>query len=525
MENKKAAQLISENLKNIYGYAFARLYDKNDVDDLTHEIVCEVLKSAGRIKNEDAFWAFLWKVAENTFLKFIKQKERRSALLTLTNEDVSADADYSPEEEIIELESSDDSLNLLRRELSLLTKIHREVCLAFYFQNESCKEIAAEKDISLEMVKYHLFKTRQLLKEGIGMERQFGKKSYNPGVFRINFWGDSNHYWNLFRKKLPGSILLAAYYTAMTDRELSLELGVAMPYLEDELEELVDSGVLLKKGDKYRTNLIILTKDYEKDLENKTRGFFDEISNEMLGLTKSILPKIKKLPFDGDNIDDNRLLVALMNIAFVNAFWKLSETHPYGEYKPLKLGGHGFIWGHDNDYENGHFAGISMYIKADDRNCWISTENYKVFDNCCHWSHSHWKPNCDLTLSAVENDTLPDVAEDVLNEALREGYIKLENGILSATFPVFDASIYDRVVELLTPVIEKTCNTMLEYAAKVAELLAQHCPASVRNQCNTIASVNYRLDTTAIIFETLVKKGLITLPNGKAPMTIWGVKG
>ncbi len=66
---------------------------------------------------------------------------------------------------------------------------------------------------------------------------------------------------------------------------------------------------------------------------------------------------------------------------------------------------------------------------------------------------------------------------------------------------------------------------MLEYAAKAAELLAQHCPASVRNQCNTIASVNYRLDTTAIIFETLVEKELITVPDEKVPMTIWGVKG
>ena len=525
MENKKAAKLISDNLKNVYGYAFARLYDKDDVDELTQEIVYEVLKSASKIKNDEAFWAFLWKIAENTFRKFIKQKDRRQSLSSLPDDDTFIDIGVSPEKELIESESKNESLNLLRRELSLLSKTHREVCLAFYFQNKSCKEISEEQGMSLEMVKYHLFKTRQLLKEGIGMERQFGEKSYNPGVFRINFWGDRNHYWNLFNKKLPGSILLATYYTAMTDRELSLELGVAMPYLEDELKVLVDAGVLLKNGGKYSTNLVILTEDFEKDLENKTRDYFDEISKETFEITKPIIPEVRKLSFRNDNLDDNRLIVALMNIAFVNAFWKLSETHPYGEYKPLKLGGHGFIWGHDNNYGYGHFAGISMYIKADESKCWISTENYKVFDNCCHWSHSHWKPNCDLTLSAVENDTLPDVPENVLNEALREGYIKLENGILSATFPIFDAGIYDRVVELLTPVIEKTCNTMLEYAAKAAGLLAQHCPAFVRDQCDIIASINYRLDAAAIIFETLVKKELITLPNGKVPMTIWGVKG
>ena len=71
MENKRASQLISDNLNNIYGYAFARLYDKDDVDDLTQQIVYEVLRSADRIRDEEAFWGFLWKVAENTFRKFI----------------------------------------------------------------------------------------------------------------------------------------------------------------------------------------------------------------------------------------------------------------------------------------------------------------------------------------------------------------------------------------------------------------------------------------------------------------------
>ena len=527
MDNRKAAKLISDNFKNIYGYAFARLYDKDDVDDLTQEIVCEVLRSAGKIKNDEAFWAFLWKVAENTFRRFIKQKERRNELLPLPDEDMSADAEPSPEDEIIERESKSESLNLLRRELSLLTKTHREVCLSFYFRNKTCKEIAAEQGISLEMVKFHLFKTRKLLKEGIGMERQFGEKSYNPGIFRISFWGDINHYCSLFNKKLPGSILLAAYYTAMTDRELSLELGVAMPYLEDELKELVEAGVLLKKGDKYSANLVILTKDFEKDLENKTKGFFNECSMDVFGIAKSIIPEVRKLSFEGDDIDDNRLLVSLMNIAFVNAFGNLMETHPYGEYKPLKLGGYGFIWGHDND-EYGRFKGMSMEIRSDDGKHWISTENYKVFDDCCHWSHSHWRSNSILTLSAVTGARLSDISKEVLNEtleeALTEGYIKLENGVLSAAFPVFEAEVYDRITKLLAPVTEKIGEVMLEYAEMAAELLSQHCPVSVSNQCSAIAAINYRLDAAAIIFETLVKNGRITVPKEKTPMTIWGVK-
>ena len=108
-------------------------------------------------------------------------------------------------------------------------------------------EIAKEQNISLEMVKYHLFKTRQLLKEGFGMERQYGEKSYNPAKFEFItiFSGQFNReYRNLFTRKLPGNILHSAYYTPLTIRELSVELGVSTVYMEDEV-------ALLEKYNKY----------------------------------------------------------------------------------------------------------------------------------------------------------------------------------------------------------------------------------------------------------------------------------
>lgn len=269
MDDKQAAILITKNLASIYGYSFARLYDKDDVDDLTSEIVYEILKSAPRLKEETSFWAFAWKIAENTFRKFIKRKELADITEPLPNDNEFVDDGMTPENEYIEDETRSESIFLLRRELSLLSKTHREVCVAYYIHNRSCSEMAEEQNISVDMVKYHLFKTRKLLKEGIGMTRRLGEKSYKPGTFRINFWGDRNYYGNLFDRKLPGSIVLATYDIPMTAQELSIELGVTMPYLEEELEILEASGVIIKTGNKYRTNLIILTEAYEKTLPEK----------------------------------------------------------------------------------------------------------------------------------------------------------------------------------------------------------------------------------------------------------------
>ena len=91
--------------------------------------------------------------------------------------------------------------------------------MVFMFSSTSTEigETAARLHLSLEMVKYYLFKTRKLLKEGIGMEREFGTKSYQPAKFdfTVIFEGAANmEHQRLFDRKLPGNILVSTYHTA-----------------------------------------------------------------------------------------------------------------------------------------------------------------------------------------------------------------------------------------------------------------------------------------------------------------------
>lgn len=215
MTDKRASELLAENLTAIYGYAFSKLYDKDKADDLASEIVYEIIISARNLKDENVFWGFAWSIAENTFRRFIRRSGLSAQIVELNDENIGV-YDLSPAEEYIKRETESEEIYLLRRELSLLKKTHREVCVAYYVDNKSCSQIAKEQNISVEMVKYHLFKTRKLLKEGIGMQRTLGEKNYNPGTFRLDFWGDRNKYGGLFKRKLPGAIVLAAYYEAIT---------------------------------------------------------------------------------------------------------------------------------------------------------------------------------------------------------------------------------------------------------------------------------------------------------------------
>lgn len=131
MTEMQAAAWISENLTAIYGYAFARLYDKNKVDELVSEIICAVLSSVRRLRKDAAFYGFVWRTAENTFRKFIRRDDPAccgdAELETLT--DICG---ASAEDVYIEREEKEKMLYLLRRELSLLSQTHREVCVAYY---------------------------------------------------------------------------------------------------------------------------------------------------------------------------------------------------------------------------------------------------------------------------------------------------------------------------------------------------------------------------------------------------------
>ena len=66
MTDKRASELLSENLTAIYGYAFSKLYDKDKVDDLASEIVYEIIVSARNLQNEEAFWGSLLGKSQKT---------------------------------------------------------------------------------------------------------------------------------------------------------------------------------------------------------------------------------------------------------------------------------------------------------------------------------------------------------------------------------------------------------------------------------------------------------------------------
>ena len=192
------------------------------------------MQSAPNLKHDDAFFGFVWKIAANTY-KYYLRKLGRDAHSELD--------ENTPDMEDMLLDLCDRALfNTLRRELAFMTERYRICTVAYYYDQMSIKEIAEKYGLTPQTVKFNLFQSRKILKEGIAMERQFGEKSFKPlpFEFQVIVWrGNLNdHFNNLFNRKITGQILLSAYYEPMTVDQLSVELGVANVYLEDEVRLL-----------------------------------------------------------------------------------------------------------------------------------------------------------------------------------------------------------------------------------------------------------------------------------------------
>ena len=254
----KDITVIRENIVNsmnsIFAFSLARTNNATEAEDLSQQIITELLSSANSLKDVNAFFGWMWSVAKNTYGKYSRQRAKERNMQSGYDLDFLDENNMSGGMNIFITERrskvEDDMIlkedtSLLKRELSLLAYKYREAVVKYYIEDKSCAQIAEELSVTVETVKHLLFKARKILKEGINMAREYGEKSYNPGIFRFDKWvaeysHDIHEIDRLFgTRKIPGNILLSAYYTPLTMDEISMELGVAAPYLEDEIKILL----------------------------------------------------------------------------------------------------------------------------------------------------------------------------------------------------------------------------------------------------------------------------------------------
>lgn len=92
-------------------------------------------------------------------------------------------------------------------------------------------------------------------------------------------------YYNLCEDKISENILFACYNDKPAAMQISVEIGVVLPYMEDALEKLCKEDLLKKKEKKY-TGIIFFTREFSCETEQKTSDLKNQIADILVDSIK-----------------------------------------------------------------------------------------------------------------------------------------------------------------------------------------------------------------------------------------------
>ena len=318
--------LEEEYFDKILGFCCLKMNTREEAEDLAQDIAFELLKTVRSGKPVENLGAFCWRVSNNIFLKRIRDK-KYGATVYLPDYDL-ASADNT-EEEYIRREQE----NLLRREIALLSEHYRKAVVMYYFDGKSVAEIAEALRKSPGTVKWWLHDARNLLKEGIHTMREFGERSFKPENLILScqfFPGADGEPMSCAKRKSAQNILLAAYRQPLNVEELFTELGIAAPYIEDEVQYLVENQLMRKvSGGRYQTDFVILEEPPQIMDDRIVEACFPAFSDKLFAFLEDHRSLLTSPEYNPAGFSWERLLWVYIHMVteFMTSRYKGEECH------------------------------------------------------------------------------------------------------------------------------------------------------------------------------------------------------
>lgn len=166
-DQKAYAELLTRYRESVFFTMLKMCNNKDDAEDLTIEAFGRAFKKLSQYSPDFAFSTWLFKIASNNAIDFLRKKKQNYAL-SLDNKQESEGSDYSasikshtldPEETFIKKQKIEN----LRVLVDNLKPKYKEMIELFYFQELSHEEIANKLHLPLGTIKAQLFRARDLL--------------------------------------------------------------------------------------------------------------------------------------------------------------------------------------------------------------------------------------------------------------------------------------------------------------------------------------------------------------------------
>jgi RNA polymerase sigma factor (sigma-70 family) len=166
-DEKAFAELMKRYKKPLYHTILKMVRNVDDAEDLTIEAFAKAFKNLKNFKKEFTFSTWLFKIATNNCIDFIRKKRLEVSSLNASFRDENGDEvaldirdqNPDPQEETIKVQKAE----ILRTFINKLPPKYQTLVNLRYFQELSYEEIARTLGSPLGTVKAQLYRARELL--------------------------------------------------------------------------------------------------------------------------------------------------------------------------------------------------------------------------------------------------------------------------------------------------------------------------------------------------------------------------
>lgn len=167
-DDKAYAKLLQRYKRPVYHVILKMVRNVDDAEDLTMESFSKAFRSLHRFKKDFTFSTWLFRIATNNTIDFIRKKKINTLSIenTYTDDDggsVSIDIEdvgnLNPQDEVIRAQKEE----IMQVFVNMLPTKYQKLVRLRYFHELSYEEIAVELEAPLGTVKAQLHRARELL--------------------------------------------------------------------------------------------------------------------------------------------------------------------------------------------------------------------------------------------------------------------------------------------------------------------------------------------------------------------------
>ena len=167
--------LVRKYEKLVSTCAYSIVGNTEDALDVSQETFLKVYKSIGSFKGESEFSTWIYRIAKNTALDFVRRRKQNTVSIDSSGEenegfDIADESESaSPEKKVLQKEK----VQILRKAIDSLSEEHREIIILRDMNDYSYEAIAESLGIETGTVKSRLFRAREQLRKILLKENYF----------------------------------------------------------------------------------------------------------------------------------------------------------------------------------------------------------------------------------------------------------------------------------------------------------------------------------------------------------------